>query len=1115
MITARGPTGYEGSTQAVTVTFTLPPGFSYIAGSALGSGGTPLTPSSETSTSVTFGGAGSYHVTYTSHIEIKVAAGTGLGLAQARATVSITTLATSSNTSTATMGVVDGKAPGYHSPTSPAPLTTGNLNLGYITPASNVDYWSVKVTQGDELSLELSNLPDDDDLTLFSRTPQQLQGTPTHKATGTNDATATLTGVTHQQTTGTQGIPLTPPAGYQLYAYSDNRGTTSENIQTAPLSAGTYLVQVSGYNGDSSTEPYLLRATEVSSGNTTTCPGITYPNPTPAPAAAAAIPSNANTLFLVNTQRLTAAYGSGAEATVMTDLSQVASDSKAGVVGAVVPVDSYTTVEAAYSNWNVDPCTVASANDVVSAISKVIDTIRSSHPSITSVVIVGADDQIPFARIADGSTQSNERDYAASTFPGEQNVLADTLGQGYYLSDDPFTATQPLAVGSATLYTPQVAVGRLVETPSQIEESLNRFVTSKGVLDASAALSTGYTFLTQGAKAAAVNLAKVSGRKVAQLINTTWTRTDLNQALTATPAPGLDSINSHFDFGRALPAIGNKTKTQTSKNLFTTTTVTKAPTGTYTGRLLFSMGCHSGLEIDGPELAASGFKTPVADWAKTFASVGALWVGNTGYGYGDTSTIAYSAKLMAGFADNLDGTMSVGAAFVNAKQSYDAGDAVLSPYDLKSLMESTFYGLPMYHLNDAPAPAAAPAAAVTPPATHTDSATGLTASTITFNLQVGTTVGKLGKKTATGGTYYQVNGTNPYDASTQTTEYRPIEPLAKVEVTQPTTRKPTTLGEVAHGALITSLSSTDIGSFTPTISNPSIDSATHTAAPGPVLDPFPAQLQRIATFTTLGTAGTTKRQELDLVAGQFIPDGTSDGKGTQRLFNSAKATVLYTSPSGPLNSDFTLPTIKTVSRLGDRPAHHLLGPGQRPQDHSEGSHRPLHRRRQPRRLDPADAHLRQRPHMVRQRRSHRQRPDRLLRPGGRRCRERRRGVEQGLEFPRGRGARDGHGQRLGLPDLRQPRRDAHLHHDTTRRGGHRDAALHQGVHRGDNHARPSRPRPTPLTAQAARAFRRRPTTASPTSGHPGASRSPSPTSRSRPRRSHAPTAPAIRHSATK
>ncbi len=69
-ITVRGPTGYESSTQAVTVSFTLPPGFSYVAGSALATGpiatgGTPITPSSVTSTSVTFGGGGSYRVTHT------------------------------------------------------------------------------------------------------------------------------------------------------------------------------------------------------------------------------------------------------------------------------------------------------------------------------------------------------------------------------------------------------------------------------------------------------------------------------------------------------------------------------------------------------------------------------------------------------------------------------------------------------------------------------------------------------------------------------------------------------------------------------------------------------------------------------------------------------------------------------------------------------------------------------------------------------------------------------------------------------------------------------------------------------------------------------------------
>ena len=222
----------------------------------------------------------------------------------------------------------------------------------------------------------------------------------------------------------------------------------------------------------------------------------------------------------------------------MTQLSSVATDTTAGVVGAVVPIDANPTVESAYSNWNVDPCTVPSANNVVATISNLVDGIRQSHPSITSVVIVGADDQIPFARIADGATLSNERDYAAGTFAGEQNVLANTLGQGYYLSDDPFTATAPLGVGSSTLYTPQVAVGRLVETPAQIEKSLTRFVTSKGVLDASSALSTGYSFLTQGAEAAAANLSKVPGRKVAQLINTTWTLTQLKQGTHGHTAPG-------------------------------------------------------------------------------------------------------------------------------------------------------------------------------------------------------------------------------------------------------------------------------------------------------------------------------------------------------------------------------------------------------------------------------------------------------------------------------------------------------------------------------------------------------------------------------------------------
>ena len=117
-----------------------------------------------------------------------------------------------------------------------------------------------------------------------------------------------------------------------------------------------------------------------------------------------------------------------------------------------------------------------------------------------------------------------------------------------------------------------------------------------------------------------------------------------------------------------------------------------------------------------------GATAPIDDWAKTFADAGALWVANTGYGYADTDTLAYSAKLMAEFAGDLNGSLTIGEALTEAKQQYAAGNAVLSPYDLKALMESTFYGLPMYNLNKPRTPVAPPSG----PPTRPDPATGLT-----------------------------------------------------------------------------------------------------------------------------------------------------------------------------------------------------------------------------------------------------------------------------------------------------------------------------------------------------------------------------------------------------
>lgn len=357
--------------------------------------------------------------------------------------------------------------------------------------------------------------------------------------------------------------------------------------------------------------------------------------------------------------------------------------------------------------------------------------------------------------------------------------LGGTRSQRYF-SDDPYASPRPLGVGSATLYTPQLAVGRLVESATEIESALTRFVSSVGDLNSTAGLTTGYSFLTSGADAVSANLS-TNGLTPETLINADWTASQLDSALVASPTPGVDSLNAHFDYSRAEPASDDTSGADA--NLFTTTDIRNS-LSSFAGRLLFSMGCHSGLDVDDAEVAASGVTTPVDDWAKAFADAGALWVANTGYGYADTDTIAYSAKLMADFAADLNGALTIGEALTQAKRQYASGNAILSPYDLKALMESTFYGLPMYDLNKPGTPVPPPSG---PPTAVVNPGTGLTdlATPIALSLTQGAAPGQLDLVSSANGNYYQVNGTTAYNPGTQTTEYRPIEPLVTEAVTEP------------------------------------------------------------------------------------------------------------------------------------------------------------------------------------------------------------------------------------------------------------------------------------------------------------------------------------------
>ena len=140
------------------------------------------------------------------------------------------------------------------------------------------------------------------------------------------------------------------------------------------------------------------------------------------------------------------------------------------MIGAVVPVEGSAQTAQDYEAWDANPCSVSAANTVVSDISQTVRSIEAANPTVRNVVIVGADDSIPMARIPDQTTSDNESSYGQAEFAGINDQLSAALSQGYFLSDDPYASPTPLLVGGQELYTPSLAVGRLVETPTEIDQ---------------------------------------------------------------------------------------------------------------------------------------------------------------------------------------------------------------------------------------------------------------------------------------------------------------------------------------------------------------------------------------------------------------------------------------------------------------------------------------------------------------------------------------------------------------------------------------------------------------------------------------------------------------------
>ena len=145
------------------------------------------------------------------------------------------------------------------------------------------------------------------------------------------------------------------------------------------------------------------------------------------------------------------------------------------------------------------------------SINAVVDSLRGqpNGAGIKYLVLVGGDRAIPFGRLEDYVSISNESGYAQSV--GTNNELSAALGAGRILSDDPYADTTPVQYLNRQLFVPDLSVGRLVETPTEIVAALTRYRTFNGRLDPTTGTVFGYDFLSDGATEVRTALERPAG----------------------------------------------------------------------------------------------------------------------------------------------------------------------------------------------------------------------------------------------------------------------------------------------------------------------------------------------------------------------------------------------------------------------------------------------------------------------------------------------------------------------------------------------------------------------------------------------------------------------------
>ncbi len=837
-------------------------------------------------------------------LDFQALAGFRLGLQTSTVKLIVGTT-TSAAVAQAPLTVTQNNEPDDNPATAPA-LQPNTLAIGHIASSSDLDWRSISTAglpAGTKIIVYLRP-PTGTDLDLYLTRPGSLSllsspvpNSPVPNSPVPNspvpNSPVPNSGDTINRTSDNpqpEGLQDAPVPNSALASYGITRGdgvevgaVTLTGTETGPVGA-----LVAGYNGDHSDDPYTLRVQIVKPPQLPACPARTFANPSatvgtlPSPSS---IPADTETLFLLNSEATGRTYGQSAADALRVRIDAFVT-AHPELKATVLAVDGDPAVRAAKAAWDAAPCSVPAANDVVRKINAVVARYRAAATvggleSVKNIVIVGGDELMPMARVADGTTDANEStasgDLLFTTQGGTRaNALFASEFLGNVLTDDAYAAGSTIPWFGGELDLPSVAVGRLVETPPEIEKQLDAYDASGGVLNPSTGLVTGYDFMTDEATQIQSDLTtRLSG--IAPFIGGTWLNSDISPYFDNTLGAGILSVNAHYNHWELAPAAPQPIVK--SGLLDSTALPNQALPTQLQNAILFTMGCHAGLNVSDTFPFATGKQQQLRDWAQGLAQNGAgVYVANTGYGYGDYDAIALSEQLMTMFAHNLASDGTIGRKLALAKQQFLGTIGIADPYAAKALQEATFYGLPFYAIGSRTEAPDAPAVTTAPTVV-----TGVAAASFSWPSDFGTT---LQRHDTSRGTYWSTGA-----SGVEYVDGRPIEPRADLEVTAG--------GSAAHGVLIDSLTTHDIG-VDPLIASPMIDNSAHEPELKVTNSTFPAAFASIGHWNAFGT----RHDEL-----VFVPGQTRDGT-VQRLVDGAGLQVLYST-----SSDVTPPLYTQVGSI--------------------------------------------------------------------------------------------------------------------------------------------------------------------------------------------------------